>query len=44
MINVKVRPSHFALSLVCIGVASITLAQNRGPYPMMLCTPFREAL
>jgi hypothetical protein len=34
MINVKVRPSHLALSLVCIGVASITLAQNRGPYPM----------
>src|ERR1019366_3783398 len=34
MINVKVRPSHLALSLACIGVASITLAQNRRPYPM----------
>jgi hypothetical protein len=34
MINVSVRVSLAALTLVCAGVASIALAQTRRPYPM----------
>jgi mannose-6-phosphate isomerase-like protein (cupin superfamily) len=34
MIKVKVRPSHFVLTLACVGVASVAHAQSRKPYPM----------
>jgi mannose-6-phosphate isomerase-like protein (cupin superfamily) len=34
MINVKVRPSHFVLTLACVGMAPVAHAQSRRPYPM----------